>query len=164
MSNRKIKDRYFIPCKGVKIEVPEEVYRAWVYYYNMELTSTKLFYNRKKKNKDGTVEYLPSRNVYLDASNLSDRLHNKKDNPEYEYLHNEIHRLLSDAISQLDSDRQRVITLLFYYRMSETEIAGILGKSQSTVSNYKHQALKILCSILDEGPYSRAELLEMISE
>lgn len=126
MSNQKVKDHYYIPCNGDKIEVSEEIYRAWAYYHNKEITSMRTFFNRRKRNKDGTITYLPSKCVYLEVNELSGILHNTQDDPANKYIHNEIRRLLNEALLQLDDDRRHVIVMLFYHRMPEAKIAKLL--------------------------------------
>lgn len=163
MPKVKIRDHYYLKCNGVLVEVSEEVYRTWTYYYNKEQTTAKQYYNRIKTMPDGTKIVLPSRCISLDEDPKHLSMPSKI-NLEAAFSHKEIRRLLDDAISRLDSTYETVIRSIFFTGKTEQELAKELGKCQATISNYKQNALRILRSHLEKCEYSISELLEMLDE
>lgn len=161
MAKKKQKEHYFIKCPYGKIEVEEPVYRIWIYWYNKEITSKKQFYNRTQTSKDGSTIHLPSRCVSLDDPSSPTKGLATQSSAKLFEIH-EAQRVLNAALAQLDTVHRYVIYELFFNNKTQQQIADVLGLCQTTVSNYKRDALHLLKDILLQSEYSSSELLEML--
>ena len=56
--------------------------------------------------------------------------------------------VLLDAISELPEDRQQLLILKFVERMSNAQIAQVMGRSESSIKSLYHRTLKTLRSDL----------------
>lgn len=162
MPKKKQRECYFIKCPYGKIEVEEPVYRAWVYWYNRELTSRKQFYNRTRTAKDGSKVYLPSQCISLDDPACSTKGLTSQSLAETYEVH-EAQRVLNAALAQLDKVHRYVICELFFAGKTQQQIADTLGLCQTTISNYKRDALRLLRGLLLQSEYTASELLDMLS-
>lgn len=161
MPKYKVQSNYYLLCNGEPVEVSEDVYRTWMYYYNKEQTAKKQFYNRVKTLEDGKQLEFPSRCISLDDTTRS-VIAADPVNIEATYLRKELYRLLDDALNHLDEKYKAVIISLFFTGKTEQELANDLGKCQATISNYKRQALKDLKKYFQCCEYTLDELLEML--
>jgi RNA polymerase sigma-70 factor (ECF subfamily) len=67
---------------------------------------------------------------------------------------------LQQAIEQLTHDQQRVLVLRFFADLSNSEIAGLLQRTEGAVKAIQHRALQSLQKILNRGADEPAPLLE----
>ena len=126
---------FYLFVKGQKVEVSEEVYRAYV---QPERKQRKRDYRAKDKVKIASVEMLAENGIEI-VDTSQDALTVIIEDEEHA---TEI-AMLSKAISKLSERDQQVINLYYFEGKTQTEIAEILGVSQPAV-------LKMLKRILVE--------------
>lgn len=71
-------------------------------------------------------------------------------NPERNVLENERDRALADAVAELPEKEQNILTMKYFARLKNKEIAQILGYSRTNINVILHRALKKLRVILSE--------------
>jgi RNA polymerase sigma-70 factor (ECF subfamily) len=73
------------------------------------------------------------------------------DYPEAETLTAEEQRVLLDVVRRLPADRQQLLILKFVERLSNAEIAGLMGRTEGAVKSLYHRTLKALREDLLSG-------------
>ena len=68
-------------------------------------------------------------------------LHPEDDHPELTLVQNQENELLMNTIRKLPSDRQQLLILKFVERMSNAEIAYIMGRSEGAIKSLYHRTL-----------------------
>ena len=78
-------------------------------------------------------------------------LHSREDHPELTYEKNQEKDKLLNAIRKLPQERQEVILLKFMDRMSNAEIAKVMGRSEGAIKSLYHRTLLVLRDDLDKS-------------
>lgn len=161
MGVKKYKDRYFIFYGKTRIEVSEELYRVWAYYTNKEHHTAK-HYSPRLVHIKGKECVLPSRLIsfedYITAKGL------QQDSPSAAFNRSVVKNLLIRCIKALPEKQGKTIMLSFFEGFSEKKIATILNVCQSSVSNYKRDALITLKKLILFEGYTSDELFSMLGE
>lgn len=117
---------YYLYVKGQKVEVSEEIYRAYVQP------------ERKQRMRDYRAQEKVS---FTSIESLSDKgfeIEDKTQNFEVDLIENEVHAeelsKLHAAIEQLSERDRRVIQLYYFEGKTQQEIADILGLARTTVT------------------------------
>lgn len=66
------------------------------------------------------------------------------EHPEWEAIAQEERRMLLKAVSHLPDDRQQLLILKFVERMSNAEIAAIMGRTEGAIKSLYHRTLNAL--------------------
>ena len=129
------KKTYYLYVRGQKVEVSEEIYRAYV---QPERKQRKRDYRAKDKIKIASVEVLAEKGIEIEDTTQDALTVIIEDEERATEI-----AMLSKAISKLSERDQQVINLYYFEGKTQTEIAALLGVSQPAV-------LKMLKRILVE--------------
>lgn len=163
MANYKIKDRYFINYDRQRYEVSEEIYRSWIYYYNMEKLAIRAYYSHAVYTDKQVLITKPSRLVSIFEDAVANTISSKEKSFLSDVIANEECDILHKACSMLPQDLYDVITLLYFQNLTECEAADILGVCQATISNRKRRALEALRYYFDKNHISLNDFSELLS-
>lgn len=162
MGVKKKRDEYYVYYRnGVKIRVTEEVYRVWAYHSNKEYHTSRQ-YSPRLVHKNGEEIVMPSRLVSFEDFILDDNCEQLKYNPSIAADRKLLTEILRKCISALPDKQGRAITLLYFEGLSEARVAERLCVAQSSISNYKHNALRLLKELLREEGYDKEDLFSML--
>lgn len=131
MAEKKI---YSIVVNQQRVEVSEDVYRAYHKAREAERYQKKQAYKYERSlerfQEEGVnIEYHST----LTLQSVEDTV-----------LHEAQISRLQAAIHSLSIDKQILLRALFFYQMSESELAKLLGVSQSTISRRRSSVLREL--------------------
>lgn len=117
---------YYLYVKGQKVEVSEEIYRAYV---QPERKQRKRDYRAKEKISVTSIEVLSEKGFELEDGTQdfeSALIENEEHAEELSKLH--------AAIEQLSERDRRIVQLYYFEGKTQQEIAAILGIAKSTMS------------------------------
>ena len=117
---------FYLYVKGQKVEVSEEVYRAYV---QPERKQRKRDYRAKEKISVTSIEVLSEKGFELEDGTQdfeSALIENEEHAEELSKLH--------AAIEQLSERDRRIVQLYYFEGKTQQEIAAILGIAKSTMS------------------------------
>ena len=134
--------RYFVEIDGVRIEVAKEV--------NDELRANTGASRRERyvieelsKKYESSLEYLISIGVHIEQHITC----LPQPSPEEQLISKIKFRNLHAAINQLSKIERKIIIMIFFYEMTESDAAMILDTSQQYISKVKITAIKKLRKI-----------------
>jgi RNA polymerase sigma-70 factor, ECF subfamily len=120
-------------------------FSAWL--YRIASNEVNGFYRKHKNDKSISLEEI-SENRGSQYLALKEELIHAEEEIDKNLLFMQLHQ----AVTQLKSKYQEVITLRFFENMKVKEVAEILNKSEGTVKSLLHRALKQLQDIMDAQP------------
>lgn len=162
MGVKKKRDAYFVSySNGVRVQVSEEIYRAWAYFTNKEQHASRQ-YSPRLVHKDGKDIIMPSRLVSFEDFLLDDTCEQLRYNPEIVTERAFVTKVLMKCIRALPDKQRHTIILLYFEGLSEVNAAMRLHVAQASISNYKRSALRLLRELLAEEGYCKEDLFSML--
>lgn len=160
MGIMKKRDVYFVEYYGKKYEVSEEIYRVWAYHTNKEQHASKHYSPRLVHGKHG--DYVaPSRLISFEEY-ISSRGDQAKLNPAVVSEKLALQEILTRCINALPEKQAVIIRMLYFEDYSEQQVASVINMCQSSISNYKANALQALRKLLSAEGYSDTDLFSML--
>lgn len=124
----------YLFVNGSKVEVSEDVYKAYYQSYEKEK-----YQNKKKKDKE--VSY----NKFIeDGFPVESKLINKGESAEDQAMTNLLYEIINHAINNLSDRERHVIVLIVYENKSDNDVAVLMGVSRQYVNKLKIKALSKL--------------------
>lgn len=162
MGVKKKRDAYYISySNGVRVRVSEELYRVWAYHTNKEYHMSKQ-YSAHVIHKGNESIVMPSRLVSFEDFILDDSCEQLRYNPAIAADKASLTALLLKCIRALPEKQGRTIVLLYYEGLSEACAAKRMNVAQSSISNYKRNALRMLKALLETEGYCKEDLFNML--
>lgn len=146
--------KWYITVSNERIEVSEEVYRAYWHYTEKE----RYFMSKLKQGKfvsdpeKGTAEFTPSREDSLERLNECGFQFHDPSAPMLDDIitSKEMFEFLNQALEELSDDEYSLIQELFYWDRTERELANLLHIASSAVNRRKKLVLNKLKQILEK--------------
>ena len=131
--------KYFVEIDGQKIEVTKEISDV-IYGNSGESRRERYVMEELSKKHESSLEYLidcsiPIEQLIIGAIAPS---------PEEQIITQMKYKDLYHAINSLSKTEKKIIMMIFFYEMTEHEIAFLLDCSQPNVSRTKTRAIKKL--------------------
>lgn len=125
--------QFYLFVKGKKVEVSEEIYRAYVRPISAE---QKRRYRAYSKFSVRSLEDMQENGMDVEAkdSDIESRIVEDEE-------HQEELDLLRAALEKLEGRDKEIINMFYFEKKSQTEIGAILGVAQQQVSRYLKYAL-----------------------
>src|SRR5262249_16473128 len=140
-----IQDVFWTAFRKAKSFRGNSQFSTWLYRLTINAALGKI--RPSKKNKEvGYEEYLPK--FQKDGHHLVRPVVDWSDTLDEKYAEQELQRLLTDALDQLKPLDKSVVVLSDLERMSDKEIAVMLGLTVSAVKTRLHRARLFLCGKL----------------
>lgn len=144
MANYKKQDHYYVHYPdGVRIEVSEEVYRAWAYGFNKEATARRKYFPKIHIDAQGNYISVPSRLIPLESEdiNLLDTLADRTYEPQTMLERKEQLNILMTALSLMPEQYRQILNYLYFEQMTEVAVAKMYNVTQSAIAGRKNRAL-----------------------
>ncbi|WP_420897802.1 RNA polymerase sigma factor [Brevibacillus marinus] len=98
------------------------------------------------------IDYLrKNKETPVDSSELLAGEADETWQPERQALNNEAIQLLRERLEQLSPDQRDVLTLRYFADLKISQVAEVLGKSESSVKMLSYRGLKQLEKLYEEG-------------
>ena len=167
MENKK--EEFYLTIKGKKVEVSEEVYRAYIRPVRLEQQRQKRAWRCKVKGPKGNLVRCQqdcSKCPYAMAGNNARgnvlsldsfeeegaelEIENSKYDVEQNYIAEEEKQELYAAIAKLTPRQQQLVKLIYFDDKSQEEVATTFGRSQCTISLTLKKAVENLKKLLEK--------------
>ncbi len=161
--------RFHLTIKGQKVEVSEEVYRAYIRPVRLEQQRQKRAWRCQVKGAKGNLVRCQqdcdkctyamvgnnSRGNVLSLDLFEEEgaeleIENSKTDILQNYIAEEEIKDLHIAIAQLTPRQQQLVKMIYFDEKSQEEVANLLGISQSTISLTLKKAIENLKKLLEK--------------
>ncbi|MFK7733521.1 MAG: RNA polymerase sigma factor [Pseudomonadales bacterium] len=145
------------------IRTYQSALKTEIQYPKAFMVKTALRLATHRKNQQQRQELVPAIED-LDSLNLSSTNAAPKNDPEQEFIKLRDFEMMAKAINQLPVKCRRVLILKKIYGLSQREISGQLGISESTVEKHVSKGLRLCMQYVDEIKRSQKGPVQPISK